>query len=153
MDDDVGQVARQRLDVELQRVLGEDAALGDAGGLVGALDLQLDRGLDRLVEVHPQEVHVHVLAADGVALQVLDDDGLGAAAVEGEVQDRAGLGERVAQEDGVDLEGAGLIGAAVDDAGDEPAAAQAARGARALDGARGDGEGGRVGSGHEGASL
>ena len=46
----VRQVARQRLDVELARLLGEHAALADARRLVGARELERDRGLDRLVE-------------------------------------------------------------------------------------------------------
>ena len=62
--------------------------------------------------------------------------GVGLAAVDGEVEDRAGVRERDAQDARVDREGQRLVAAAVDDAGDEALAAQAARGARPFDGTR-----------------
>jgi hypothetical protein len=53
-DDRVRDVARQRLDVDLARLLGEHAALDDAGRLVGAEQLEHDRGVDLLVHVHAE---------------------------------------------------------------------------------------------------
>ena len=77
--DEVGDVGGERLDVELVRDLLHHAALLDAGGLLGALDVDGDRRLDLLVEAHLEEVDVHDLAADRVELLVLDDHGAGLA--------------------------------------------------------------------------
>ena len=130
--DRVRDVARQRLDVDLARLLGEHAALDDAGRVVGAEQLEHDRGVDRLVHVHAEEVHVHDLAAHRMALEVLDQHRGGLAAVDADVEDRAGVRERVAQDARVDGEVRRLAVAAVDDAGDVARAAQAAGGARTL---------------------
>ena len=130
----------QRLDVDLARLLGEHAALDDARRLVGAEQLEHDRRVDRLVHVHAEEVHVHDLAAHRMALEVLDEHRDGFAAVDGDVEDRARVRERVAQDARVDGEVRRLAVAAVDDAGHLARAAQAAGGARALGLAGGEGK-------------
>ena len=88
------------------------------------------------------------LAAHRVPLLLLDDDGLGLAAVERQVEQGAAGGERVARLALGHAERARLGAARVDDAGDEPVAAQAAGRARAEFGAFGDLECGAIGS-HE----
>ena len=55
------------------------AALDDARRLVGAEELERDGRVDGLVDVDAQEVDVQRVAADGVALDVLDDHGVAAA--------------------------------------------------------------------------
>ena len=70
----------------------------DAGRDVGADQLERDRGVDRLVHAHAQEVDVQRVAAHGVALDVLDEHGRGAAAVDRHLEDRARVRERVAQD-------------------------------------------------------
>ena len=104
----------------------------DARGVVGAEQLEHDRRVDRLVHVHAEEVHVDDLAAHRVALEVLDEHRRGRAAVDADVEDRAGVGERVAQDARVDGEVRRLAVAAVDDAGHLARAAQPAGGTRAL---------------------
>ena len=79
-----GHLERQRLDVDLVRDLGEHAALLDADGLADERDH--DRGLDRLVEPDLLEVDVRDRAADLVALVVLEDRRVLAAAVDGDVE-------------------------------------------------------------------
>ena len=70
----------------------------------------------------------------------LTSTGVPVAAVDRDLEDRAGVRERVAQDAGVDREVLGVAVAAVDHAGDEALAAQAARGARAFGSAGGEGE-------------
>ena len=94
----------------------EHAALLDAGGVVGALELDRDLGLDRLVELHLLQVDVLEAAADRVQLLVLDDDRDAFRALELEVEERGAAGEHVADLALGDLEGAGLRAAGVDDA-------------------------------------
>ena len=94
--------------------------------------------VDRLAHVDAQQVDVDRLAAHRVVLDVLDDHRGGRAAVDGEVEDRARVRERRPQGARVDREGQRLVAAAVDDAGDEPLAAQPAGRARPLDGAGAD---------------
>ena len=66
------QVARQGLDLNLVRVLGEDAAERlDALGLADEHDR--DRGLDRPVHAHLEQVEVLQRVAQRVQLHVLDD--------------------------------------------------------------------------------
>ena len=67
----------------------------DAGRLVGALELDRDLGLDRLVEADLEAVEVDDLAAKRVALLLLDDDRHGVAAVDLEVEERLALGSRL----------------------------------------------------------
>ena len=138
MLDDVGKVVGEREHVDLARLLAEHAALGDAGRLLGADEVEHGGGVDRLAHVDAQQVDVDRLAAHRVVLDVLDDHRGGLAAVDGEVEDRARVRERRAQDARVDREGLRLVAAAVDDAGDETLAAQPAGGARPLDGAGGD---------------
>ena len=73
-DDPLGDLGRQRLDGDLAGDVLEHAALLDAGGLLGALQLDRDLGLDLLVELHLLQVEVLKVAADGVELLLLDDD-------------------------------------------------------------------------------
>ena len=75
---------RQRLDVDLVRDLGEDAALLDADRLADERDH--DGGLDRLVEADLLEVDVRDRAAHLVALVVLEDRRVRRAAVDGDVE-------------------------------------------------------------------
>src|SRR5919206_485304 len=49
---------------------------GPTGRLLGAGELERDRGVDLLGHVDPQEVDMQGVAADGVALEVLDEHGL-----------------------------------------------------------------------------
>ena len=53
-DDAVGNVGRQCLDLQLAGHVLEHAALGDAGRLLGALELDAHGGVDLLVEVAPR---------------------------------------------------------------------------------------------------
>ena len=96
---------------------------------------------------------MHGLAAHRVALEVLDEHRRARAAVDRDLEDRAGVRQRVAQDARVDGEVLRLAVAAVDDAGDEALAAQAARGARALRVAGGQGERSGVGSHGEGVAA
>ena len=129
-------------------LLARDAALGDARRVVGADELERDRRVDLLIHADAQQVDMDRLAAHRMALEVLDDDRRALAAVEGDLEDGAGVGERVAQRPPVDGERLRILAATVDHAGYQALAAEAAGGARALDGARADGECGCVG-GHE----
>ena len=92
--------------------------------------------------VDPQQVHVHGLAAHGMALEVLDEHGHARAAVDGHLEDRARVRQRVAQDAGVDGEVLRLAALAVDHAGDEALAAESAGRAGALGRAGGKGEAG-----------
>ena len=114
------------------------------------VQLEHDDGVDRLVHVHAQEVEVDRLAAHRMVLDVLDDHRGRAAAVDLEVEHGAGVGERRAERQRVNCERDRLVAAAVDDAGHEALLPQAARGSRALDGARGDLERLMVRTGHGG---
>ena len=75
---------RQCLDVDLVRHLGEHAALLDTDRVADERDD--DGGLDRLVEPDLLEVDVRDRAAHLVALVVLEDRRVLAAAVDGDVQ-------------------------------------------------------------------
>ena len=75
----------------------EHAALLHAGRLLDALQLERDGGLDLLVEADSEQVEVHDVAAHGVALLVLDDHRLAAAAVDLDVEERMALGQHGAQ--------------------------------------------------------
>ena len=77
--DDVRDVARQRLDGDLAALLGEHAALGRRPGPRRRRELDGDGRLDGDLHVDPQQVRVHDVAAHGVALELLDHDGLGRA--------------------------------------------------------------------------
>ena len=114
------------------------------------VQLEHDDGVDRLVHVHAQEVEVDRLAAHRVVLDVLDDHRRRGGVVDLEVEHGAGVRERRAERQRVNCERERLLAAAVDDAGHEPLLAQAARRARALDGARGDLECLMIRTGHNG---
>ena len=72
------------------------------------------------------------LAAHGMALDVLDQDVAGGAAVDGDLDHLSGMGQCVAEDPRVDREVLWVLAAAVDDARDEALATEATRGARAL---------------------
>ena len=97
----------------------EHAALGHAGRLVAADELEADRGLDGLVEPHAQQVEVHELTAHRMALLVLDDDRRGVLAVDAEVEHGAAWPRASRSWRASTLKGTGLALAAVDDAGHE----------------------------------
>ena len=137
---------RQRLDVQLARDLLEHAAFLDARRVVDAGQLERHDRVDRLVEVHAQQVDVDGLAAHGVALGLLEHDRRRFLAVDAEVEHGARAREREAQLARVGVEADRLAAAAVEHAGHAAAAAQAARRARARRVAAVDVElGGRVG--------
>ena len=90
-DDPVGDVGRQRFDGDLAGDVLEHAAGFDAGGVLDALELDRDLGLDRLVELHLLQVDVLDAAADRVQLLLLDDDRDGFGALDLEVEERRAL--------------------------------------------------------------
>ena len=92
-DDAVGDVGRQRFDGDLAGDVLEHAAAFDAGGVLGALELDRDLGLDRLVELDLLQVDVLEAAADRVQLLLLDDDRDGFAALDLEVEERRALAD------------------------------------------------------------
>ena len=85
-----GIVGRQRLDGDLAGDVLEHAALFDAGRLLGALELDRDVGLDRDVELDLEQVEVLEVAADRMALLLLDHD-RDRRAVEVEVEERGAV--------------------------------------------------------------
>ena len=118
-------VRRQRLDVQLAGDLLHDAADLRTGRLTDELDEH--RRLNRLVEANLVEVDVRDRAADGVLLVVLEDGVMrGLLALDHDIDDpvqpgRAGQGDpQLALTDDE-----GLVGLAVEHAGDEPLTAQA----------------------------
>ena len=76
------------------------------GAILGALELDRDLGLDRLVELDLLQVDVLEAAADRVQLLLLDHDRDRFAALDLEVEERGALGEDVADLAFGDLEGA-----------------------------------------------
>jgi hypothetical protein len=125
----------------------EHASLDGARGLVAADELEGHDRMDGDVQIHAQEVDVHRVPAHGVALSVLEHRRSRVAA-QLELDHGAAGSERVTQLALVDGEGHRVVAAAVEDAGHLALAAQAARGARVGDLARGDGElGGLTGHG------
>ncbi len=117
----------------------QHAALAHAGRILRADEVQRDRSLDRLVEIHAQEVDVHHVAAHWMALGVLEHGGGRGLAV-AQLDDRAGRVQREAQLAGVDGEGLRRLTQPVEDAGDTARAAQAANRTRMRRIARFDGE-------------
>ena len=73
----------------------EHAALFDAGRGLGALELDRDLGLDRLVELHFLQVDVLEVAAHRVQLLLLDHDRHRFRALELEIEERLAAGEHV----------------------------------------------------------
>ena len=114
----------------------EHAAFFHPGRVLGALELDQDFRLDRLVEVDLLKIDVAERAAHRMQLLLLDHDRARFAAVDREVEERGALGDHVAHLAFGDLEVGRLRAAGVDDAGDEPLAAHAAGGARTEIGAR-----------------
>jgi hypothetical protein len=130
-DDRLGDVRRQRLDVELVRHVLEHAALLDARRLLGALEVDVDLGLDLLVEADLEQVDVEQLVADRMLLLVLDDHGAGLPA-DLEVDQGGAVDQHLAERPPVDLEGRAVaVLAAVDHAGHVARAAQPLGRARA----------------------
>ena len=70
----LGDLGRQRFDGDLAGDVLEHAAPFDAGRVLGALELDRDLGLDRLVELHLLQVDVLEAAAHRVQLLLLDHD-------------------------------------------------------------------------------
>ncbi len=140
VDDRVRDRGRKRFDVQLARDLLEHATGLHARRVLDTRQLEHDGRVDLLREVDAQQVDVHRRARDRVTLVVLQHDRRLRCALERERHDRSAVREREAQLACVDLEGKRLAFAAVDDAGDEALAAEAARGTRSLDGAGGNGE-------------
>ena len=114
----------------------EHAALRDAGGVLGADQLDRDVGLDLLVELDLVQVEVQEVVADGVALLLLEHHRDRRRALDLDVEEGAAVDEHVAHRTRRRLERTGLVAAAVDDAGHQPVAAQAAALARAELGSR-----------------
>jgi hypothetical protein len=135
----LGDVVRQRLDVDLARDVLEHAALLGPRRVLAAEEVQRHDRVDGHVEIHAQEVDVHRVPADGVTLGVLQHRGGGVPA-ELQLDHRAARGQRVAQLALVDGEGERVVAAAVEDAGHLAFTAQAAGGTRVGDLAFGDGE-------------
>ena len=149
MLDRVGNVVGERLDGELARDVLEHAALARARGALGAEELELHGGLDRAVEAHAQQVDVQRVAAHRMARESLTTTGVDCAPSTLRSSTAPACGEGGAQLARLDLERQGLVATAVDDAGDEALAAQAAHRARPSL-AAGDGERGALRSGHSG---
>ena len=106
------------------------------GAVLGAEQLDRDVGLDLDVELDLLEVEMDEVAANRVALLLLDHDRNRARPLDLDVDQGTAVDEDVADRASLGLKGAGIVAAAVDDAGDEPLAAQAAARARAEIGAR-----------------
>ena len=104
-DDPVGDLGRQRFDGDLAGDVLEHAAGLDAGGVLDALELDRDLGLDRLVELHLLQVEVLDAAAHRVQLLLLDDDRDGFGALDLEVEERRALVQDRAHLAFGDLEG------------------------------------------------
>jgi predicted unusual protein kinase regulating ubiquinone biosynthesis (AarF/ABC1/UbiB family) len=135
-DQPLGNLGRQRFDGGLAGDVLEHAALFDARRRLGALELDRDLGLDRLVELHFLQVDVLEQPLDRVQLLLLDHDWYGFRTLDLEVEERLAAGQHGADLAFARLEGARILATGVDDAGNELLAAQAAGAARAEIGAR-----------------
>ena len=127
----LGHLHRQRLDVQLVRHLRQDAAFLHAGRL--AVQVERHRGVDRLVEAHFLQVDVGDQAAHRILLVVLEHRGMRLPAVDDDVEhgvQPALRGQRGAEIALGDRDRHGSL-AAVEDAGDQTLAPQAARLGRA----------------------
>jgi len=125
----LGDLHRQRLDVDLALHLREDAALLGPGRLADELDVH--GRLNRLVEADFVQVDVRDVTSQRVLLEVLEDRGMRRLlALEDDIEDRvqAGrAGEHPSQLPLGDADRVGLLPVPVQDAGDEPFAAQPPR--------------------------
>ena len=133
-------VARHRLDGEVEEQLLEQTAVLHAGGLADEVDRDLGAHGD--VAADADEVDVHELAPGGVALDLPGErEHVVAVDLEGDQRVGAALaGEDVLQLAGRDGDRDGVGAEAVDDGGDLALTAQAAGGRRAQLGARLGGE-------------
>ena len=122
----------QRLDVDLARLLGEHAALIDAGGVVGAESSSTTVVWIVSFMFTRRKSTCMMSPRTGWRCRSLTSTGEARAAVDADVEDRAGVGKRVAQDARVDGEVRRLAVAAVDDARHLTRAAQPPGGARAL---------------------
>ena len=123
----LGDLGRQRFDGDLAGDVLEHAAPLDAGRVLGALQLDRDLGLDLLVELDLLQVDVLEAAAHRVQLLLLDDDRDGFAALDLEVEEGRRRSLRTLRTSrSPTWNGARLRAAGVDDARDQPVAAQAA---------------------------
>ena len=109
----------------------EHAAALDAWCDLGALELNRDLRLDRLVEPHLLQVDVLEAAAHRVVLLLLDHDRHCFGTLDLQVEEGDAFAEHVSDIAFGHLEGARLRAAAVDDAGHQALAPQAACGSRA----------------------
>ena len=125
--DRVRDVGGERLDRELARHLFEHAALLDAGRVLCPGEIEHDGGADRHVEPDPEHVDVDRVAGHRVARDLLDHDRNGSIAADAQLEHRAGVGKRVPQQAGVDVERDRVLATAVDHAGHVALAAQPAR--------------------------
>ena len=125
----VGHLERQRLDRDVTDELRQHAADLHTGRLAHELHRHLRA--DRLVEPDLVEVDVREMASNRILLVVLDDRGMGRLlAVEDDVEDRVEAvraSERASQRPLGDDERVRLLPPAVEDARDQPVAAQASR--------------------------
>ncbi len=90
-DDPVGDLGRQRFDGDLAGDVLEHAAGLDARGVLDALELDRDIGLDRFVELHLLQVEVLDAAPHRVQLLLLDDYRDGFGALDLEIEERRAL--------------------------------------------------------------
>ena len=123
-----------RLDLNLAQRLREHTALLDAGRVLAADQVHRHRSRDRLIEANLVQVDVRDAAPHFVHLVVLEDRGVGgASAVDLDVEDRVETGgARQRAPELALLDGdRDRLAAPVEDAGDDPLAAEAACLARA----------------------
>ena len=102
--DAVGDVGRQRLDVQLVGDVLQHAALLDAGRLLGALEVHVHLRLDLLVEADLEQVDVEQLVTNGVLVPVLHDHRARLAA-DLEVDQRGAVHQHMPERERVHLEG------------------------------------------------
>ena len=125
----LGHLEWQRFDRHLAQRLREHAALAHAGRIVGAVQLEGDGRVDRLVEADFVQVDVRDMTAELVHLVVLEDRRVRAAlAVDLDVEDGVQptcAGQRTTQFALLDADRMGLLSASVEDAGDHSFTPQA----------------------------
>ena len=134
-DDRLGDLVRQRLDVDLAGDLVEHAALDDAGGVVGAGAARRTTVAWIATSRRTRSRSMCIVSPrTGWCCGVLEDGRRGSSPSIARSRTAPRAGERDAQLARVDGEGDRLLAAAVEDAGHLAGAAQAARRARATGG-------------------